>query len=428
MEPKRTLRPRTRLPYYLLGLLLVLQLVQPDVVWTSALVGLGLTVGLSYMWARTLRDWVGVQRVSKGAWVVVGDTLTEQFTVYNQGLLPVLWATVCDASDIPGYAIDRAVAVGSGSSYAWQTTGTCTQRGVFTLGPWSVAMGDPFGLFDVKITYPEVRTLLVYPRAMHLPDIQLPRGSAGGNARRTQATHTETMLSSHVRPYVPGDALHIVHWRKTAQHQTLMVRQFDLEPAGDLWLLLDLDAAVQAGQGAESTVEYGVILVASLAAQHLSQNRAVGLVAFGTEPVLILPQSGKAQLWPILRSLAQATPGDDWPLTRVLRQIGPELGRGRTLLAITPSQDVDWVGEMLRLKRRDIAPAVLLLDRGSFIGQASSGMSTFCGLLADHTIPVHVIDKSYVFRPVAPIKRKRTVLKTLGGYGRVMAVEIEEEV
>jgi hypothetical protein len=102
MEPKRTLRPRTRLPYYLLGLLLVLQLVQPDVVWTSALVGLGLTVGLSYMWARTLHDWVGVQRVSKGAWVVVGDTLTEQFTVYNQGLLPVLWATVCDASDIPG--------------------------------------------------------------------------------------------------------------------------------------------------------------------------------------------------------------------------------------------------------------------------------------------------------------------------------------
>ena len=83
---------------------------------------------------------------------------------------------------------------------------------------------------------------------------------------------------------------------------------------------------------------------------------------------------------------------------------------------------------MLRLKRRDIAPAVLLLDRDSFVDQASSEISTFCGLLADHTIPVHVIDKSYVFRPVAPIKRKRTVLKTLGGHGRVMAVEVEEEV
>lgn len=428
MEPVRTLRPRTRLPYFLLGLLLVLQLLQPDDVWMVALAGLGMAVGLSYLWAQSLRKRVAVERVSKGAWMVVGDTLTEQFVVRNEGLWPVLWATVRDESNIPGYAIDRAAAAPSGGSYAWETTGTCTQRGVFTLGPWSVTMGDPFGLFDVTLAYPEIRTLLVYPRAMHLPEIQLPRGSAGGSARRTQATHAETMLSSYVRPYVPGDTLHAVHWRKTAQHQTLMVRQFDLEPAGDLWLLLDLDAAVQAGEGAESTVEYGVILAASLAAQHLSQNRAVGLVAFGTEPVLILPQSGKAQLWPILRGLAQVNPGNEWPLTRVIKQIGSELGRGRTLLAITPSQDVDWVGEMLRLKRRDIAPAVLLLDRGSFMGQASPETSTFCGLLADHAIPVHVIDKSYVFRPVAPIKRKRTVLKTLGGHGRVMAVEVEEEV
>ena len=47
-------------------------------------------------------------------------------------------------------------------------------------------------------------------------------------------------------------------------------------------------------------------------------------------------------------------------------------------------------------------------------------------LLADHQIPSHVIDQSYIFRPLVPIKRKRTVLKTLSGSGRVVAVEIEE--
>ena len=131
--------------------------------------------------------------------------------------------------------------------------------------------------------------------------------------------------------------------------------------------------------------------------------------------------TGQHRLWSTVRPWNTAS-------LRVLEKIGPELGRGRTLLAITPSQDADWVGDMLRLKRRDIAPAVLLLDRASFIGEASREISTFCGLLADHAIPVHVIDKSYVFRPVAPIKRKRTVLKTLSGHGRVVAVEIEEEI
>ncbi len=428
MEPDRRLKPHSRLPLFLIGLLLALQLLQPDDVWVVALVGLGLAVGLSYLWARSLRNGVVVERLSKGAWVVVGDSLTEQFVLHNHALWPVLWATVHDASTIPGYAIDRAVAAASGSSTEWETRGTCTQRGIFTLGPWSVEMGDPFGLFDVTIAYPEVRTLMVYPRAMHLPDIQLPRGTAGGAARRTQATPQATDLSNYVRPYVPGDSLHAVHWRKTAQHQALMVRQFDVEPVGDLWLLLDLDAGVQAGQGAESTLEYGVILAASLAAQHLGQNRAVGLAAFGKEPVILPPQPGKAQLWPILRGLAQVDAGEEWPLARALRQIGPELGRGRTLLAITPSQNSDWVGEMLRLKRRDIAPAVLLLDRGSFLDQSSPELSAFGGLLADHNIPVHVIDKSYVFRPVAPLKRRRTVLKTLGGHGRVVPVEVEEEV
>ena len=65
-----------------------------------------------------------------------------------------------------------------------------------------------------------------------------------------------------------------------------MVKEYDREPSGDLWICLDMDAAVQVGEGEESTEEYGVILAASSAAEWLRANRAVGLVAFGAQATL----------------------------------------------------------------------------------------------------------------------------------------------
>lgn len=427
---QRTLKLRTRLPLYLLAILAVLQIVEPDRAWTYLLAGLGTLLGLSYLWAYEMLTSVEIERSSQGAWVVAGDRLIERWQLLNRSSWPLLWATIRDQSNIPGYHIDRAVAAGSRSGYTWETEGVCTHRGVFTLGPWSVTCGDPFGLFEVQITFPEMRTLLVYPRVMRLPEIDLPRGGAGGASRQTRVANATTVLASHVRPYVPGESLHLIHWRKSAQLGHFMVKQFDLEPAGDLWILLDLDAAVQAGEGAESTTEYGVVLAASLAARHLAENRAVGLIAFGREMALVEPHPGNAQLWPLLRALAHSEPGNDWPLQQVLDRIAPTIGRGRTLVTITPSLDQAWVGELLRLKRRDIAAAVLLLDAASFAPAAappSLPLDAFCGLLADHGIPIHVIDRSYIFRPLIPIKRKRTVYKTLGT-GRVVAVEVEEEV
>ncbi len=58
-----------------------------------------------------------------------------------------------------------------------------------------------------------------------------------------------------------------------------MVREFELDPSADIWIVLDLARDVQAGAGAESTEEYGVTATASLAKLFLGQGRSVGLVS-----------------------------------------------------------------------------------------------------------------------------------------------------
>lgn len=427
-EAERHLELRTRLPLYLLILLLGLQLVEPDPTWMYLLVGLAAWLGISYLWALEMRDDVHVLRQTRGNWIVVGDQLEESFELINHSLLPVLWATVQDYSEVPGYAINRVVAADGQGHFRWRTLGICEKRGVFTLGPWSVSLGDPFGLFEVTLSYPEVRTLMVYPRIMRLPEFALPQGSRSGRARRLQSTVAESVMVSTVRPYVPGDSLHRIHWGKTAQQRKFMVKQFDLEPAGDLWLLLDLDSAVHVGEGKESTLEYSVILAASLAAKHLAENRSVGLIAYGQKPVLLRPERGRAQLWRILQALTHVEPAPAWPLTRVINSVQSEMGRGRTLLAITPSTQTDWVGELVQLRRQDVAVAVLLVDAASFSGASPEDILAIQAILADHHTPTHIIAKDYPFRPLVTYKRTRIEYRTLWGTGRVIAVKVEEEV
>lgn len=436
---RRTVRIRSRLPLALLGLLLLNQIFNPARIWVGLMLGLGVLVLFCYLWARALSRGLDGQRTVRGAWVVAGDLLAEQFTVANAAALPALWVEVLDRSNLPGYRPDWVAFVGVNERQSYPAQGRCQHRGVFTLGPWELHSGDPLGLFEAVVTYPDSRSILVYPRAMVLPDLRLPRGQAPGQARAHRRTDQTTTTVATVRPYAPGDPLRAIHWRKTAQlggarpdGSQFMVKQFDLEPSGDLWIVLDLDPAAHAGAGAESTLEYAITLAASLATQMLAENRRVGLAAPGCQ---LPPQGGQLQLWRILEALAQASATPGYPLARLLRELHPTGGRGRTIVVLTPATDPAWSGELLRLAEQGNAPAALLLDASSFLAPDSpqraaraAELAGLRGLLARHGVASHLIDRDFVFRPVVQLTRTRTELRTLSATGRVIAVEVEEEV
>ena len=189
---------------------------------------------------------------------------------------------------------------------------------------------------------------------------------------------------------------------------------------------------VQAGEGENSTEEYGVILAASLSNRALEENRAAGLVAYGTAvpagggepepmPTLVMPRKGRAQQWLILRALALVRAGGRWPLQRVLAEMDRNLGRGTILAVITPSLDPSWVSGLLPPMRRGVAPTVLLLDPATFGGEGDA--TPLIALLADLGVPAERIVEGMPFRPVVEHKpRGRPELKVLPGTGRVIVV------
>ena len=415
----------------LVALFVVLQIITPSRAWIALIVGLGGTLAAGYCWARQMASKVTLTREQHYNWVHVGDLLEERFTLHNRSSLPVVWVEVDDRSDLPDYSARSVRSAGGYETLEWRSEGICHRRGLFTLGPWQAHISDPFGLFLITFDYPETRSLLIYPPVVHLPSLPLPKGAATGTGRTSRRALDVTTNAAGVRQYAQGDSLSRVHWPMTAHLDRLMVKTFDLEPSGDLWIVLDLDAAVQAGDGEESTEEYGVILAASLADKTLRENRAVGLAAYGRHsadavpeplPTLAMPQKGMAQQWRILQALAAVRAGGAWPLARVLAEMDRNLGRGMTLTVITPSCDPAWIAGLLPPMRRGIAPAVLLLDPVSFGGAGNVG--SLRGLLAQLGIPSHVIAKGMPFKPIVEHRRiGRPEYRVLPATGRIIAVE-----
>ncbi|MFQ5858106.1 MAG: DUF58 domain-containing protein [Anaerolineae bacterium] len=388
--------------------------------WTVTAVALTVILGVAYWWAQELSLGVMVDRERRYGWAQVGDLLEEQFTLANRAPVPALWVEIQDQSTLPGYKASLVVAIGGGATTRWRVEGVCQQRGVFNLGPWSVQMSDPFGLFQVTLAYPQVASFVVYPRVAHLPGIQLPRGEAPGSARHHERALADTTDAGGVRPHTSGDALRRVHWPTTARRRELFVKEFDLEPSGDLWILLDLDGTVQAGQGADSTEEMGVTIAASLTHAALAENRAVGLAISGKQPALLGPNKGRDQLWRVLRALAQGRAGAGPDLAELLRRVRVNVARGLTMAIITPACTPDWPVELLALQRRGVAATTILLDPVSFGG--SSNAWAMRSLLADLGVGCQIVQHGMPLPPVFKVKPQGRPEYRIGATGRLIQV------
>ncbi len=444
LPAERTVRLEVAWPLPFLPWLLLVQVLTPSPVWMTLLVALAGLYGLAYLWARALAQGLELARRRRGTILVVGDALEEHFWLRNRAPVPALWVELDDRSHLPGYRPSQVVSCSAHGEYSWRSQAHCSQRGLFRLGPHRLLTGDPLGLFRVQIQHHDSQVLLVYPRVAQLPTLALPRGSGHGRDRRRRPLHGSERAAS-VRTYLPGDSLRHVHWRATAHRGDLMVVEVEEEPSGEIWLALDLDAQVHRGQGPQSTLEFAIVLAASLAAELLQgrEPRAVGLLAVGREntldasgdgslhTLLLPPQAGPGALWQILAALAPVQPG---PVdgARLLRRHRDILARGHTLVwigVVHAQAPPTWLPELLHLRRSGVQVSARLVAPG-ISDQTPEDRDAQAGLqdlLARQEIPTQVLPAGTELRPALTYRRRRRVVRTTPTGGAVV-YEVEEEV
>ncbi|MCK6565970.1 MAG: DUF58 domain-containing protein [Dehalococcoidia bacterium] len=178
-----------------------------------------------------------------------------------------------------------------------------------------------------------------------------------------------TPNASGIREYAPGDAFNRIHWPSTVRTGHLMVKTFELDPASDIWVILDMERRVNFGSGNASTEEYGVRVAASVARHFLVQNRSVGLITFGRDLQVVEAERGTQQLTRVLETLATARAVGDAPVGNILMEEQRRFGRHTTVVLVTSSTDDLWLSGLLSLTQRGVKAAVVLVDASSFGGR-----------------------------------------------------------
>jgi uncharacterized protein (DUF58 family) len=320
------------------------------------------TFGLAYLVARR-----GLTNLEAGSWLdlqqaTVGDLLTITYTLRSTARLPKPWLEVHRPSTLPQPIPGRVVSLGPGTSRTWVARVPLLERGQFRVDPMVIRCGDPMGLFESVASVGPGATVQVYPMVAPLPAWGLPPATIEGTSARGEPGLHQTPLVTSVRPYTPGDAFNRIHWRSSARHQELQVKEFDVEPSADLWLVLDLERARHHGVGAGSTLETAVGVAAALTGHALADGRRVGMEAFGMRRSVLPPDRGARQQQKILGLLAVAQAEGTTSLAEILMRSANRPRRGMVALVVTPSLDPTWIRPLAGLRSGGAVPIACLID------------------------------------------------------------------
>lgn len=372
-----------------LGLLILYGFIPQKIVVVAVVTLLGIQV-TGYLWAVNILKYLDVNRKLRYAAVQVGDELEETFLIKNQSWLPLIWIGVEDDSDFPGYSIGVVRGVDSYGNAEWRVNQICTQRGVFTLGPWKWVTSDPFGIFSIQRRYTTAQTMIVYPPLALISNQLLPHGKQSGDLRPlNQPLVAESIQATQTRVYQPGDPLRRIHWKTTARKGSLYVKSFDPEAASRIWLVADFDPKVHnhplsKDDWQDSSEETMILLLSALAGQLLTEQRAVGFYAGVVPDRVVMPQRGLVHLWSILATLAPLHLTQKISFADTLIQAQKLVNTNDLIIAVTPSLDTSWVHNLAKIGRGypHSEAWVYVLDPESFgLSGNASAVSSLAGSL-----------------------------------------------
>lgn len=177
--------------------------------------------------------------------------------------------------------------VPSGKTCDQAYRGRLLERGRYVLGPMKVSTRFPFGLFRRTIIFRHTDKLTVFPRLGRLTRAwTCQRNEAAEGLQRRQQQHCHSSGEYFgVREWQSGDSMRRIHWRSSARHGSLIVRQFEPHRNRDLAVLVDLwqpsKPDIEALQNVELAVSFAATLVAD-ACRKGGSNLSVGIS--GPEP------------------------------------------------------------------------------------------------------------------------------------------------
>ena len=309
----------------------------------------------------------------------VGDRMRVTYTLRNGSRLPKPWLEIHNPTTLPGGLPGRAITLAGRSERSWLIRVPLTRRGHFRIEPLHIRTGDPFGFFEAAATVGQGVSVIVYPRLEPIPAWRLPSAILEGSHASPVRTLQTTPLATTVRPYAPGDSMNRIHWKTTARHGEIQVKEFDLEQTADAWIILDLQRGIGGGRGDESSTEAAIRAAAAIADKAIAENRAVGMTVNAGRTAFLPADRGGRQHQKIMQLLAAVEADGNAPLVETLIATVGRLRRGMTAVVITSSLDPAWVRPLANLRARGVSCVAITVDAAAYERVAREAAAAVAG-------------------------------------------------
>jgi len=351
-------------------------------------------------WVWTTRGLGGIHytrrlAMSRMAW---GDQVPLEIEIWNRKRLPLAWLRADDATSEGLIVLDRpsieTEEYGPTLRNTWTLAPyervvrhlrvTSERRGVFTLGPVDVSVGDLFARPAATIELPGIDTLLVWPRTVPAPSMARPeRWGDLDRARRGLAEDPSRF--SGVRPYSPGDPIRRIHPRISERLRRPMTKRF--EPSRERDVLIALDLQTEPGMGwslsfEDDLVESLFVVAGSVARSLAAEHASFGLTAAGYSglpqrfaDVAVAPAVGQAER--VLDLLARLSATPSAPFETLLGRIERRTSSGTTVLVVTARAMGPFVKPLRRLGRSGLGIAILATGPDALVHAAAARAAGF---------------------------------------------------
>jgi len=243
------------------------------------------------------------------------------------------------------YVMDLA----PGETFAVEYPLLARRRGVYYLGYVDLHCADPLGLFNYHQEKTVEGLLIVHPRPIPLPRVRPPAAGTLVTSRLRTRKRGEGTDFAGVREYTPGDDLRRIDWKTTARRGKLTVVEYESGEANNVAVALDLSPTFHAGEEDDHTLEYGVTLAASIAAQCLRRGSEFSMIAEGRDSYSHRSLISEQEEPTIMDALARVRPNATQPFPETLTAFEPWLPPGSGVVVISPMVGPEAVAAARRL-------------------------------------------------------------------------------
>ncbi|WP_419929113.1 DUF58 domain-containing protein [Candidatus Poriferisocius sp.] len=229
------------------------------------------------------------------------------------------------------------------------------ERGRVIVGPLSLTVTDPLGMSARRFQFGGQAEALVYPAMYPIgPPPRLPGSSFDAVRRSPMAQSGEELYG--LRPFQRGDDPRRIHWRSSAHHDELIVRQFEEFSHTHTTVLLDTRSAQLDAEAGLERFEAMVSAAASIC--RASQNRGDQIRLTTTADFDSAFGADSAHLYKIYEHLALVSP-DIGGLIGAVERLGREHGGG-LIVALAAAVDGTESGSLMPLGSQFSSKTVVL--------------------------------------------------------------------